>query len=66
MIGFDALLTYAIFHGNEVPIWVSGLLVFFILMLTLGIWAYLKMIISKGTPVMRKVAPNKWEGDWEA
>lgn len=47
MIGFDALLIYALFYGNAVPLWVSLLLVFFIIMLTLAIMGYFKMMFSK-------------------
>lgn len=65
MIGFDALLIYALFYGNEVPVWISVFLVFFILVLTLGIWGYLKNIFSKGAPVMHRVGPNRWQGGWD-
>lgn len=44
MIAFDALLIYVFFYGNEVPGWVSGFLLFFIIMLTLGILGYIKKI----------------------
>ncbi|QXP61841.1 hypothetical protein [Olleya sp. HaHaR_3_96] len=47
MIGFDALLIYALFYGNEMPIFILGILVFFIFMLTLGIWGYIKAGIWK-------------------
>ncbi len=65
MIGFDALLIYALFYGNDVPGWATALLVFFIIVLSLSVWGYIKMIISKGTPVMRRTGPGQWSGDWE-
>lgn len=65
MIGFDALLIYALFYGNEVPGWATALLVFFIVVLSLSVWGYIKMIISKGTPVMRRTGTGRWSGDWE-
>ncbi|WP_158976263.1 hypothetical protein [Cellulophaga sp. L1A9] len=65
MIGFDALLIYGLLNGNEVPIWVSLVLVFFIVVLTLAIVGYLKTTYAKGIPVMEQVAPNRWVGDWK-
>lgn len=65
MTGFDALLIYAIFYGNDVPGWVTALLVFFVIVLSLAIWGYIKMIFSKGTPVMHRTGPNRWSADWE-
>ncbi|WP_282143349.1 hypothetical protein [Cellulophaga baltica] len=65
MIGFDALLIYGLINGNEVPIWVSLVLVFFIVVLTLAIVGYLKTTYAKGIPVMVQVAPNRWVGDWK-
>lgn len=61
MILFDGLLLYALLYGNEVPIYVSGILVFFILVLTLGIWGYIKMIRSSDI-VWTKTGPGKWGG----
>lgn len=65
MIGFDIMLVYAIFYGNKVPWFATALLVFFVLMLSLAIVGYLRMIFTKGKPTMRRVGPNRWEGDWE-
>lgn len=65
MIGFDALLIYALFYGNEVPGWATAILIFFIIVLSLSIWGYIKMVLSKGTPVMRRTGPGSWSGDWE-
>lgn len=48
LIGFDALLIYALFYGNEAPLIAVGLLVFFILILTLTIYIYLKILFTKG------------------
>ncbi|MEO6820377.1 MAG: DUF3592 domain-containing protein [Ginsengibacter sp.] len=65
MIGFDCLLIYAIFYGNPAPWFVTALIVFFIVMLSLATWGYIKMIIKKGEPKMRRAGPNKWVGDWD-
>lgn len=59
MILFDGLLVYALFYGNKVPWFVSGLIVFFILMLTLGIWGYIKMIRTSDM-VWEKTGPGSW------
>ncbi|MDH6599760.1 hypothetical protein M2306_000454 [Myroides gitamensis] len=59
MVLFDGLLIYALFYGNEVPLFVSGILVFFILMLTLGIWGYIKMIRTHDM-VWKKTGPTSW------
>ncbi|WP_299105041.1 DUF3592 domain-containing protein [uncultured Winogradskyella sp.] len=66
MIGFNALLIYGIFYGNEVPVWVTLMLGFFVFMLTLGILGYIKMMFSKGAPKMKRVSSNRWIGDWES
>lgn len=65
MIAFEALLIYALFYGNEVPKWVSALLIFFIVMLGLGIWGYLKMIFSKGMPKWKRTSDTSWSADWD-
>ncbi|RYE00071.1 MAG: hypothetical protein EOP54_01565 [Sphingobacteriales bacterium] len=65
MISFDALLIYALFYGNDIPGWATAILVFFIIVLTLAVWGYIKMIFSKGTPVMRRTGPGQWSGDRE-
>ncbi len=65
MIGFNALLIYAVFYGNEVPTFVTFLLCFFVFILTLAIWGYIKMMLSKGVPKMKKVSHGKWTADWE-
>lgn len=59
MILFDALLIYAFFYGNEVPLFATGLLVFFIVILTLGIWGYIKMILTHDR-VWVKTGPSSW------
>lgn len=59
MILFDGLLVYALFYGNKVPWFVSGLIVFFIFMLTLGIWGYIKMIRTSDM-VWEKTGPGSW------
>ncbi len=65
MIGFNALLIYALFYGNEVPGWATAILVFFILVLSLSIWGYIKMILSKGTAIMGRTGPGRWSGGWQ-
>lgn len=64
MISFDVLLIYAMFYGNDQPGWVYALLLFFVLVLTLGIWGYLKMLRQQGIPRMRRVSATKWVGGW--
>ncbi len=59
MILFDCLLIYAFFYGNEVPLFATGLLVFFILILTLGIWGYIKMILTHDM-VWIQTGPRSW------
>ncbi|MGG5507367.1 MULTISPECIES: hypothetical protein [unclassified Myroides] len=59
MILFDALLIYAFFYGNEIPLFATGLLVFFIVILTLGIWGYIKMILTHDM-VWTKTGSSSW------
>lgn len=65
MIGFDALLIYALFNGNEIPLAITLVLLFFILVLTLGIYGYIKSMYRKGLPKMRRTGPGRWSGGWE-
>ncbi|MGL4582045.1 MAG: DUF3592 domain-containing protein [Flavobacterium sp.] len=48
MILFDGALIWALFNGEEKPLWVNVLLVFFSFVLTLGIWGYLKTMFGDG------------------
>ncbi|MDH6309135.1 hypothetical protein M2451_001706 [Dysgonomonas sp. PFB1-18] len=64
MIAFDALLIYALFHKKQ-PFWVEILLGFFILMLTLGCWGYIKSIVEKGPPKWKRTSETSWSADWE-
>lgn len=64
MVGFDLLLIYGLFYGNPVPKWVSAILLFFIVILALGILGYIKMIFTKGTPTTKSVSPVKWTSNW--
>ncbi len=64
MLVFNALLIYAVFYGNEVPTFVTFLLCIFVFMLTLATWGYIKMILSKGVPKMKKVGRGKWTAGW--
>ena len=57
MIMFDALLIYALFYGNKIPIGISILLVFFILILTLGIVGYIKMFFTESKFKNKKAKP---------
>lgn len=59
MIGFNALLIYGIFYGNDVPVWVTLMLVFFVVMLTLGIVGYFKMMFAKDTSENETVSTKK-------
>lgn len=59
MIGFNALLIYGIFYGNDVPAWVTLMLVFFVVMLTLGTLGYFKMMFGKETSENESVNSNK-------
>ena len=66
MIAFDALLIYALFHGDTSQAWfVKPLLIIFIFGLSAGILGYIKMTIKKGIPTFRRVSDTQWEGDWE-
>lgn len=53
LIGFNALLIYGFFYSNDVPVFVSGILIFFIIVMTLATIGYLKMLISEGAPKMK-------------
>jgi len=65
MIGFNLLLIYGTFFGNTVPFWVTLLLLFFSVMLTLATFGYLKMMFLKGEPKLKQVGASKWVGDWK-
>ena len=47
MIGFNIMLIYALFDGKNDGVFVSLILIFFILVLTLSIVGYFKMLITK-------------------
>ncbi len=64
MIAFDALLIYALFYKKQ-PFWVEMLLGFFILVLTLGCWGYIKSVIEKGQPKWKRTSETSWAADWE-
>lgn len=64
MIGFDALLIYALFHKTH-PLWVYALLIFFILVLTLASLGYIKMTIKKGSLKWKAEPDASWSGNWE-
>lgn len=64
MITFDALLIYALSRGGY-PVWVTGILIFFILVLTLSIWGYINMIRTKGAPKWKRTSTTTWEADWD-
>lgn len=61
MIGFNLLLIYGIFYGNTVPAWVTLMLVFFSVMLTLGTLGYFKMMFSANEPKTEKIGIKKWK-----
>ena len=65
MIGFEALLIFALINGNDVPMFATALLIFFILVLGLGIWGYLKMtFFSKAKIKWVRTGNGSWYGDW--
>lgn len=65
MIGFEALLIYAFIYGNEVPTFATAILVFFIIVLGLSIWAYFKMtFFSKAKLKWKKTGAGSWSADW--
>lgn len=53
MIGFNLLLIYGAFYGNDLPLFVTGILWFFVFVLTLAIWGYFKML-QKGEVMPKK------------
>lgn len=63
MIGFNALLIYGVFYGNEVPLWATVVLIFFSVMLGLGTIGYIKMVFFKGKPKINRVGSNKRVGN---
>ncbi|MFV0344645.1 MAG: hypothetical protein ACK5IQ_00105 [Bacteroidales bacterium] len=65
MIGLDALLIYGLFYGEPVPTGARLLLIFFIIMLTLGTAGYLKKLFSQGSPTMKKTRYGEWSGGWK-
>lgn len=65
MIGFEILLIYGLFYGNEMPLLIKLVLLFFVLVMALAIYGYIKMMYEKGLPKMRKTGPGRWVGDWE-
>lgn len=65
MIGFEALLIYALLYGNDIPTFATVILVFFIIVLGLSIWAYFKMIFfSKGKLKWQRTGAGSWGADW--
>lgn len=46
MIAFDGLLIYGLLYGNTEAGWVKGMLIFFIIMLTLGTIGYIKLLFK--------------------
>lgn len=65
MIAFEALLIYALFYGNDVPLVVTIILVFFILVLGLGIIGFIKNLIDNGLPKWSRTSSTSWEADWD-
>lgn len=65
MIGFEALLIFALINGNDVPMFATVLLIFFILVLGLGIWAYMKMTFFSNAKIKWvRTGNGSWSGDW--
>lgn len=66
MIAFEGLLIYALFYGNDGPAITKVILVFFIVMLSLGIVGYIKQFyFSKGKMVWVKNGAGSWSGYWD-
>lgn len=65
MISFEALLVFALLKGNDVATGVKMVLLFFILVLGLGIWAYIKMIFfSKAKLKWEQTGAGSWSASW--
>ncbi|WP_282165224.1 hypothetical protein [Cellulophaga baltica] len=65
MIAFDALLVNGLFQGDNISALSILIIMFFIFVLSVSILGYFKVILSRGTPKIKQVGPNKWVGDWE-
>lgn len=65
MIAFEALLIYALFYGNKVPLAITIILGFFILVLGLGIIGHIKNIIKRGLPKWERTSPTSWSAGWD-
>lgn len=65
MLGFSALLIYGAFYGNEIPKWVTAILIFFSVVLALAAFVYLKFMLTKGVPQTKPASTKKWLGNWE-
>ncbi|WP_163355012.1 hypothetical protein [Dysgonomonas sp. 25] len=64
MIAFDALLVYAAFFTPQSPV-IIGVILFFILILTLAIMGYMKMLLKKGLPKWKQKTATSWSADWD-
>lgn len=62
MICFNALLIYSLFYRNKLSLGISLLIGFFVIILTLSIVIYLKLLIEKGAP---KKIKNSSSWDWD-
>lgn len=51
------------FHETR-PFWVTALLVFFIVVLSLAIVGYISQCFTKEEPKMKRIGKGKWVGDW--
>jgi len=65
MIGFTCLMIYGILFGNDVPFWVTLVLIFFSFVLGLATLGYIKMLYIKGQPQLKRVRANKRVGDFK-
>ena len=65
MIGFTCLMIYGILFGNDVPFWVTLVLIFFSFVLVLATLGYIKMLYTKGQPQLKRVRANKRVGDFK-
>lgn len=63
MVLFEGVMIYALFNGEDKPIWVYVVLVFFIVVLAMGIWGYMRSIAAnKITNTAKHEKGKQWVG----
>jgi len=58
MLGFTALLIYAFFDNDDMPMWVAGMLIFFITVMVFATYAIIKGIFSRIGNKMLQTEPS--------